>query len=752
MTFLNNEFWLQTFGKMGLESTAIIIVVFLVQFFSHNVAWRKAIWQMGVIGVLILVFCEMSGLGQGAMMVAFGNARDEHQGTVRITLVSSVASTSEESSNVGQPIKAMEQTQTVVEKSVRWPGVIWCIGSIFVLLRMGIAHGMFLFLYFRRTGERDDLLEKRVQKIKKKLGIQQTVKCISISELSSPIVFGVNKQCVALPSDFTRNYSEPHQDAILTHELAHLAAHDPGWFLLTDIAVAFLWWNPLLWMVRRRLQLLSELAADEATALLNDGPKSLAECLVRLARDVTVQPKWAWMGVSGGFRSDLGRRVRRLLVLERQETLPRPGKGVKVMTALFLFTGIIALSGLVHGQSMQREKNWQTTFRRSLGDSVGNALWMAVITPEGKNSKLSGTPKSISIPCIVEAERLFKAGDFEKADELLAKEIVENPTNYLAGYHRILNRCRYFNQTNHHFQNITAEGTNASSHLYTKSYHVKPLVFEKALRGVLSGEDIRNEAGDLVTANIVEGWCLLLKTLGIEVVSPKPGDESDKSKTCKWAIYNPKAGVVVLRGSLNDHEFAESLIELLNLQFPQTRFDVLLVELDPTFTNNFFTSIGKNNVSDEAIGVLTKNQSDTLISNLTNQFHPKVVTYPSIVVQNEGQVMVEQTKAANLSLCLTASWHGQYSIRVSAILKQFNVGEDMKSPSQPRNVDVIDGMTIMICSARSSHSQGDKQQILFITPTLEDSAGKPLYTREEIQGFIEAKRHETPSVFPLENR
>ena len=180
---------------------------------------------------------------------------------------------------------------------------------------------------------------------------------------------------------------------------------------------------------------------------------------------------------------------------------------------------------------MQREKNWQTTFRRSLGDSVGNALWMAVITPEEKNSKSSGTPKSISIPCIVEAERLFKAGDFEKADELLAKEIVENPTNYLAGYHRILNRCRYFYQTNHPSQNITVEGTNASSHLYTKSYHVKPLVFEKALRGVLSGEDIRNDAGDLVTANIVEEWCLLLKTLGIEVVSPKPGDESEKSKT-----------------------------------------------------------------------------------------------------------------------------------------------------------------------------------------------------------------------------
>ena len=155
------------------------------------------------------------------------------------------------------------------------------------------------------------------------LGINRRICLVESARLSGPIVYGVLRPAIGLPAGFTKRFDTARQEAMLAHELAHLAADDPFWYLLADLAAAIFWWHPCVWLARRQLHFASETAADEASLLLANGPGVLAECLVELGARLAQPRSFARLGVEGtGFRSGLGRRVERLVNLRGRSWSP----------------------------------------------------------------------------------------------------------------------------------------------------------------------------------------------------------------------------------------------------------------------------------------------------------------------------------------------------------------------------------------------------------------------------------------------
>jgi hypothetical protein len=133
--------------------------------------------------------------------------------------------------------------------------------------------------------------------------------------LRGPVAFGVFRPSIALPPDFAARFSHAEREAMLAHEMAHLAARDPFWWMVSDAVVALAWWHPLVWWARCQLQSAHEAAADEASALIPGGPQILAECLVRLGRELTASGPARALGIGGnGPRSQLATRVKRLVL------------------------------------------------------------------------------------------------------------------------------------------------------------------------------------------------------------------------------------------------------------------------------------------------------------------------------------------------------------------------------------------------------------------------------------------------------
>ena len=78
------------------------------------------------------------------------------------------------------------------------------------------------------------------------------------------------------------------------------------------------------------MHLASEMAADEGSLLVADGPRVLAECLVELGARLTRPVLLRQLRVSG-FRSHLGRRVQQLVHLEGRAWSPPRRLGAAMM-------------------------------------------------------------------------------------------------------------------------------------------------------------------------------------------------------------------------------------------------------------------------------------------------------------------------------------------------------------------------------------------------------------------------------------
>lgn len=220
------------------------------------------------------------------------------------------------------------QDNSAAEQATQWlsvaaggygPGMVWLLGT--ALLTAWVVFARTLLWRFRRRHARicDETMIRRVRTLAGTLGIRRTVSVVESARLETPVAFGGLQPTIGVPAGFSRRFNRSQQQAMLAHELAHLAAGDPTWQLLSDLSCAALWWHPLVWWSRRQLRFASETAADEASLLVPDGPEVLAGCLVGAARRLSGRRQLQWLAVDGpAFRSTLGRRVERLLSLPRR--------------------------------------------------------------------------------------------------------------------------------------------------------------------------------------------------------------------------------------------------------------------------------------------------------------------------------------------------------------------------------------------------------------------------------------------------
>jgi beta-lactamase regulating signal transducer with metallopeptidase domain len=225
-------------------------------------------------------------------------------------------------STVSQPVVVHERDAQVRASDEPTPifaalaAALWIAGTFALLLRglvakygtASLVRGLPAYV------DADDQTAADVRELCARLRFRRCVRLVALPTNSSPIAFGIFRPTIGLPGDFARRFSAEQRQAVLAHELAHLAGGDPFWRWLGDLLVAALWWHPAAWFIRRRLLDASEAVADEASRAIPGGAEHLASALVvlgkRLARRRTVRAAY---GAEGDFRSSLGRRVERLL-------------------------------------------------------------------------------------------------------------------------------------------------------------------------------------------------------------------------------------------------------------------------------------------------------------------------------------------------------------------------------------------------------------------------------------------------------
>jgi len=185
-----------------------------------------------------------------------------------------------------------------------WPGilaVIWLLGSALLLLWMmlGLAYSWWLS---RRARPPDSpQLEDRFRWALEKVGLRPGVALVESESLRIPVVFGFIRPRVILPTRANR-WSEDRLRAVLLHESAHIRRKDLVFQFLAKLTCALYWFNPLTWLIERRLFLAGERAADDQVIRQDVSPADYAEHLMETSVELGTErnPIWATAAMAEG--------------------------------------------------------------------------------------------------------------------------------------------------------------------------------------------------------------------------------------------------------------------------------------------------------------------------------------------------------------------------------------------------------------------------------------------------------------------
>jgi beta-lactamase regulating signal transducer with metallopeptidase domain len=143
-----------------------------------------------------------------------------------------------------------------------------------------------------------------------RMGFKHGTALLTSNELPSPISWGVVRPVILLNAEAAESHEEA--EAIITHELAHVARLDWAKLLLSRVVVAIFWFNPFVWLLAREAHQLREEAADDAVLSTDIEDTDYARLLVGVARHECRGLLIGAHGVAPG-RHSLARRVKRVL-------------------------------------------------------------------------------------------------------------------------------------------------------------------------------------------------------------------------------------------------------------------------------------------------------------------------------------------------------------------------------------------------------------------------------------------------------
>jgi len=218
---------------------------------------------------------------------------------------------------------------------------LWAIGAL-VMLSREARRAIRLDRVVRRSPAAPRDLKRLVRRVGSRLGVKAPAIRL-VPGLDSPFVWALSSPVLAWPSDGGGIAKEPRcRGGLVAHELAHLRRRDHWTAWLESAAILLHWWNPLLWLVRRRLRFHAEVACDAwAVKAYPAERRFYAEALIDAAERMSRWPSPApALGAVDSTRRDFEERLRVIFSRDSGRNSRRvlPSLAATVLAALTLLS------------------------------------------------------------------------------------------------------------------------------------------------------------------------------------------------------------------------------------------------------------------------------------------------------------------------------------------------------------------------------------------------------------------------------
>ena len=211
-----------------------------------------------------------------------------------------------------QPAVSPSATETS-DRTGATVSLLWFAGVCLFALRA--AGGWALAMWQVRKG-RHLLPRDLVKGIAARMGIARAVRVYASARLHVPLTIGAIRPVIVFPASALTGLSPEQLQAVLAHELAHIARHDFFVNCLQTVIEALLYYHPAVWWLSSRIRHERELCCDAVAVAYCGSAVSYSRALLALEEQRT---EFA-MAASGGNLKD---RIERLLrPAPRDESVP----------------------------------------------------------------------------------------------------------------------------------------------------------------------------------------------------------------------------------------------------------------------------------------------------------------------------------------------------------------------------------------------------------------------------------------------
>ena len=193
----------------------------------------------------------------------------------------------------------------------------YCILTLVWVLGFASVIGLWSWrrIHFSRalTGGRVTLSRREataLKNVRDRVGLTRDVELAITSKVIEPSVWGVRRPVVVLPKGLIDHLSDPELEAVLLHELVHIARRDNLASSLQMLICCLFWFHPFVWLLDRGLLGERERICDDEVVSRGGSAQIYAASLLKVLR---FSVGWRVAGVSCAAGSNLGRRVERIM-------------------------------------------------------------------------------------------------------------------------------------------------------------------------------------------------------------------------------------------------------------------------------------------------------------------------------------------------------------------------------------------------------------------------------------------------------
>ena len=210
-----------------------------------------------------------------------------------------------------------------IDVKIRWQVYVMVVWLVVMVALFSWAIERFRKLKKFHTGESSgaDLpqwFRPLLAETAKKLNLRKLPEIGLSRNVCSPVVFGTFRPVLVLPAATVNHLSRKRMEHILLHELAHIKRGDllvNTFYMLLQIVY---WFNPLLWLLRRKLQHLRELCCDATVArILRDETVYYRDTILEVTQQFLSKSAESGIGLLGMMETS-SRLLVRLKWLEKK--------------------------------------------------------------------------------------------------------------------------------------------------------------------------------------------------------------------------------------------------------------------------------------------------------------------------------------------------------------------------------------------------------------------------------------------------